>query len=85
VQPGSPAARAGLLADDLIVMVGSTVVQSCQEIEDEFLLLDRLDPVQLTILREQELIPMEMIMDAWSESATNRNPPDLPRNEESRR
>ncbi|MGD0896676.1 MAG: S1C family serine protease [Thermoguttaceae bacterium] len=55
VRPGSPAARAGLLPDDLILLVGGRLTQSCKALEKELRLADRDEPVKLTVLRGQEL------------------------------
>jgi serine protease Do len=60
VQLGSPAATAGLQADDLIVFVQSTMVSSCQEVLEEISFVDRLQPVRITVLRDQELIEVDL-------------------------
>ena len=66
VVPGSPAEIAGIQPDDLIVTVGSSVVQSRQQLVEELSYIDRLDPVSLTVLRAQELIPFELVIRSQS-------------------
>jgi S1-C subfamily serine protease len=61
VKPGSPAAKAGLKTDDLILFVNSRVVQSCKLLVDELTFIDRLDPVRLTVQRGQDLLEVELI------------------------
>lgn len=61
VKPSSPAAKAGLKTDDLILFVNSRVVQSCKLLVDELTYIDRLDPVRLTVQRGQDLLEVELI------------------------
>jgi serine protease Do len=56
LRPDSPAARAGLQPDDLILFIGPTVVSSCTAVADELSLIDRIDPLRLTVQRGQDLI-----------------------------
>ena len=56
VRPASPAASAGLRADDLLVMVDDHLIQSCKELLAELEYVDHEDPVRLTVLREQQLL-----------------------------
>lgn len=56
----SPARRAELQPDDLIVMVNNVVIQSREDLIRELGLMDRLDPVPLTVLRGAELIPVTL-------------------------
>jgi serine protease Do len=60
VRIGSPAAQVDVRADDLIVIVGDRRVQSCKEVVDALSYIDRVEPVKLTILREQELLDVEL-------------------------
>jgi S1-C subfamily serine protease len=60
VRPGSPAAKAGLKPDDLILFVNSRVVPSYALLVDELTYIDRLDPVKLTIQRGQELVEITL-------------------------
>ncbi|MBX7166461.1 MAG: S1C family serine protease [Pirellulales bacterium] len=55
VLPDSPAETAGLLPDDLVVFVAGKLVQSCKSLVAEVGLVDRADPLTLTIMRGQEL------------------------------
>jgi serine protease Do len=63
VKPGSPAAKAGVRMDDLILFVGERVVPSCKQLADELKFVDRLDPVKLTIQRGQELVEVSIQLD----------------------
>ena len=60
VQPGSAAEKAGLRADDLVIFIDNQLVQSCQALEAEFERIDQADKVKLTVLRDQELIEVEL-------------------------
>jgi S1-C subfamily serine protease len=61
VKLGSPAAKAGVKPDDLILFVNSRVVPSCKLLTDELTFIDRLDPVKLTIQRGQELLEISLM------------------------
>jgi len=54
VRPGSPAAEAGIRPDDLILLVGDRLIQSCKALQEELGMIDFEDPVKLTVLRGQE-------------------------------
>jgi serine protease Do len=56
VQPGSPAAKAGVRADDLIVLSGDHLVQSCKALRSDLEYVDFEDELKLTVLRGQELL-----------------------------
>ncbi|HZZ71617.1 MAG TPA: S1C family serine protease [Pirellulales bacterium] len=56
VRPGSPAAAAGVKADDLILFVGDHLTQSCKAFQTELEMIDRADSVPLTLMRDRELI-----------------------------
>jgi S1-C subfamily serine protease len=60
VKAGSPAAKAGIKPDDLILFVNGRVVPSCRILADELSFIDRLDPVRFTIQRSQELVEVEL-------------------------
>lgn len=60
VLPDSPAARAGLLPDDLVLFVNDRLVQSCKALRAELERVDRLDIVRLTVIRGQQLIEVEL-------------------------
>ena len=56
VVPGSPAAKAGVRPDDLILLSGDRLIQSCKALAAELEYIDYEDPVKLTVLRGQQLI-----------------------------
>lgn len=60
VRPGSPAAKAGIRTDDLILFVGEQLVPSHKQVIEELTFVDRVDPVRLTLQRGQELIEVEL-------------------------
>jgi serine protease Do len=63
VKPGSPAAKAGIKPDDLILFVNERVVPSCKQLGEELTFIDRLDPVKLTIQRGQDLVELTIQLD----------------------
>jgi len=56
VAAGSPAAKAGLQPDDLILFINGRVASSCKTLADELSFVDRIDPVSLTVQRGTELL-----------------------------
>jgi len=60
VYSGSPADRAGIRPDDLILLVGDRLVQSCKALREELEYIDFEDPIRLTLLRDQEMIEVEL-------------------------
>lgn len=56
VQDQSPAARAGVQPDDLIVLVGDRLIQSIKNLHSELEYIDHEDPVKLTVIRGHELV-----------------------------
>jgi serine protease Do len=60
VRPDSPAAAAGIRPDDLVVLVGDHLVQSCKALSAELEYLDATGPVKLTLLRGRELIETQL-------------------------
>ncbi|MFZ5830990.1 MAG: S1C family serine protease [Planctomycetota bacterium] len=52
----SPAARAGLLPDDLIVLVGDRLIQSCKMLAQELEYIEQDAPLPLTVIRGAELM-----------------------------
>jgi len=65
VRPGSPAARAGLRPDDLVVLVGDRLIRSCKALNEALEHVDCEDPLNLTVQREQELV--EFVLEASNE------------------
>ena len=63
VRAGSPAAKAGVKPDDLILFVNGRVVPSSKLLADELTFIDRLDAVQLTIQRGQDLIELSLTLE----------------------
>lgn len=66
VRPGTPAAAAGLRPDDLILLLGERLIQSCKSLRGELEYIDYEDPVKLTVLRGGELL--EFVLKATGES-----------------
>jgi serine protease Do len=62
VQPGSLAEKAGVRSDDLIVLFGDRLVQSCKSLAADLECIDADDTVNLTftVLRGQELIDISL-------------------------
>jgi S1-C subfamily serine protease len=56
VRPGSPADRAGMRPDDLILLAGDHLIQSCKALTAELEYIDYEDAIKLTVLRGQELL-----------------------------
>ena len=61
VELKSTAAKAGIRSDDLVLFINGRVVASCKLFVEELTFIDRLDPVQLTVQRGQELIEIELV------------------------
>jgi serine protease Do len=60
VRPGTAAARAGMQPDDLILLVGTHLTQSCKALRKELEMIDRADAVKITILRGQEMMELTL-------------------------
>jgi len=60
VVPGSPAAEAGLQPDDLIVLLGQRLIQSCKALRAELEYVDYEDQIKLTVLRGSQLIEVTL-------------------------
>ena len=56
VKGGSPAAKAGVKTDDLVLFVNGRIVHSCKLVTEELTFIDRLEEVRLTVQRGQELL-----------------------------
>ncbi len=60
VRRGSPAAKAGVRPDDLILVVGDRLVQSCKALVSELEYVDYEDAITITVERGTELIPFSL-------------------------
>jgi serine protease Do len=60
VREGSPADRAGLRPDDLILLLDDRLIQSCKSLRKELEYIDYADPVAFTVLRRQELVQVTL-------------------------
>lgn len=60
VLPGSPAEKAGVRPDDLVVLMGDRLIQSCKALAAELENVDYEDAVRLTLLRGQEMIEVTL-------------------------
>jgi len=60
VRAGSPAAQAGVRADDLVIFVGDRLVHSCKGLRDELARVERDTPLRLALMRGQELVNVEI-------------------------
>ena len=58
VRPGSAAEKAGLRADDLIVLVGDRLVQSCKAVADELSYMPAGSSLHITVIRGREMIEL---------------------------
>jgi len=56
VLAGSPAARAGLQPDDLIVFINNGVITSRESVVETLSLIDHIDPVRVTVQRGRQLV-----------------------------
>jgi len=55
VAPNSPAAKAGVQPDDLVVLVGDRFIPSCKALAGELQYIDFEDQLRLTVLRGQQM------------------------------
>jgi serine protease Do len=56
VRPDSPADKAGLRPDDLVLFVNNQIVDSCAGLKNELTFVDRIDEVRLMVQRGQQLM-----------------------------
>jgi serine protease Do len=68
LRSGSPAAKAGLAPDDLIVLVGDRLIQNCRALNNELEWIDFEDPVRLSVLRGDELKEFTLQIDNGKKS-----------------
>ena len=60
VRVGSPAHAAGLRRDDLVLLIGERLIQSCKSLVGELQYVDRADQVKITVMRNQKLIEVTL-------------------------
>lgn len=61
LMPGSPAAQAGMMPDDLILFLNNEIlIQSCKALREELEYIDRDEMVKLTVIRDQELLHFDL-------------------------
>ena len=60
VLSGSAASAAGLRPDDLIVFLDDALVPSCRALSDELQYRDHFEMVRLTVLRDRQLLEIEL-------------------------
>jgi serine protease Do len=70
VRTGSPAEKGGLRSDDLIVLLGDQLVQSCKILRADLDRVDALDSVKITVLRGRDLMEFNL-----SEAAPKKDTP----------
>lgn len=63
IRPDSPAAKAGLRPDDLILYVNDQIVSSAQTLRDELSLIDRIDEVRIVVQRGHELVNASLFVE----------------------
>ena len=63
VRANSPASKAGLRPDDLIVFLDDALVPSCRALNDELQYRDHFAVVRFTVLRDRQLIEVELAAD----------------------
>lgn len=63
VSPGSPAQKAGLRPDDLVLFVNERAIASCKVLREELTFIDRIDEVRLIVQRGQELKEFTLVAD----------------------
>jgi len=56
VLPGSAAEQAGLLADDLLVMIAGELTPTCHQVRRRLGELDRKEPIAVTVFRGEQMI-----------------------------
>lgn len=62
VVPGSPADKAGVRPDDLVLFVNDRVTSTIQGLKGELAYIDRIDEVRLVLQRGQQLVPVSLFV-----------------------
>jgi S1-C subfamily serine protease len=60
IRTGSPAEKAGIQPDDLVVLIGDMLVQSCKQLRSDLEYVDALDSVKITVQRDRELMEFDL-------------------------
>lgn len=60
VRESSPAATAGIRADDLVIMIDDQLTSSCRAVTDGLKQVDRADALKLALMRGDELIEVNL-------------------------
>jgi serine protease Do len=72
VREGSPAARAGIRPDDLVLLLNDQLIQSCAALREELEYIDIDGEVQLTLLRGDDVPELsEVVLKAAPEDSVN--------------
>jgi S1-C subfamily serine protease len=77
VLPNSPAAKAGLRPDDLVVMIDSQVIASRREADETIARFERDAAVRISVLRNEALLEFPLTLSAADEPAAE-PPAELP-------
>ena len=75
VRPGSPADKAGIRPDDLILLLGDRLAQSCRAVAADLEYVDEDEEVKLTLLRGRGLIEASLHRDAGELPAAKKGQP----------
>ena len=68
VVPGSPAAKAGIAPDDLVILVGDRLIQTSKSLRAELETIDFEDPVRLGVIRGDDLKEFHLQADSARKS-----------------
>ena len=60
VESGSPAEKAGIKPDDLVLFLGQHVIQSCRTLREQVGLIDRAEEITLTVQRGQDVLEIKL-------------------------
>ncbi|CAL1125523.1 unnamed protein product [Cladocopium goreaui] len=69
IRSSTPAYAGGLRPDDLLIFVNGRLIQSCNDLFDELTYIDRADPVEISVMRNNEFIEFTL-QGALAASAT---------------